>query len=413
MKKNLLKNIFSMVSLKGLEYLLALAILPYLVRVLGLDRYGTIVFMQSIIQYFVIIIDYGFNIITPRRIAITNDLLEQGEIFSSVIICKIILGTFLTLLFLIIYLFTFSLNFIDIKLFAALYLNVIGNIMFPIWFFQGIQKMEYITVINILSRSITVIAIFLFVCTPEDYIIAAACQSLTNVLSGIFALLFLIKKYNYLFLFPSIKYVANTFIEGWEIFISTLAINAYTATNIIVLRLFTNDVIVGYYGAANKIIDSIKGILNPISLAIFPYISQQVIINKSNAILFIRKVLKCYSIFGFIMFFILFIFSDEIVSVLLGVQYEQSIILIKILSAIPFLVAISNVLGTHTLLTFGYNRIYSRILLVSALISIILIIPMSYFFSDKGAAFTMLLTEFCVTLMMYVSLRKLDIHIMR
>ena len=413
MKKNLLKNIFSMVSLKGLEYLLALAILPYLVRVLGVEKYGTIVFMQSIIQYFVIIIDYGFNIITPRRIAITNDLLEQGEIFSSVIICKIILGTFLTLLFLIIYLFTFSLNFIDIKLFAALYLNVIGNIMFPIWFFQGIQKMEYITVINILSRSITVIAIFLFVCTPEDYIIAASCQSLTNVLSGIFALLFLIKKYNYLFLFPSIKYVANTFIEGWEIFISTLAINAYTATNIIVLRLFTNDVIVGYYGAANKIIDSIKGILNPISLAIFPYISQQVIINKSNAILFIRKVLKCYSIFGFIMFFILFIFSDEIVSVLLGVQYEQSIILIKILSAIPFLVAISNVLGTHTLLTFGYNRIYSRILLVSALISIILIIPMSYFFSDKGAAFTMLLTEFCVTLMMYVSLRKLDIHIMR
>ena len=402
-----------MVSLKGLEYLLALAILPYLVRVLGVEKYGTIVFMQSIIQYFVIIIDYGFNIITPRRIAITNDLLEQGEIFSSVIICKIILGTFLTLLFLIIYLFTFSLNFIDIKLFAALYLNVIGNIMFPIWFFQGIQKMEYITVINILSRSITVIAIFLFVCTPEDYIIAAACHSLTNVLSGIFALLFLIKKYNYLFLFPSIKYVANTFIEGWEIFISTLAINAYTATNIIVLRLFTNDVIVGYYGAANKIIDSIKGILNPISLAIFPYISQQVIINKSNAILFIRKVLKCYSIFGFIMFFILFIFSDEIVSVLLGVQYEQSIILIKILSAIPFLVAISNVLGTHTLLTFGYNRIYSRILLVSALISIILIIPMSYFFSDKGAAFTMLLTEFCVTLMMYVSLRKLDIHIMR
>ena len=52
MKKNLLKNIFSIVSLKGLEYLLALAILPYLVRVLGVEKYGTIVFMQSIIQYF-------------------------------------------------------------------------------------------------------------------------------------------------------------------------------------------------------------------------------------------------------------------------------------------------------------------------------------------------------------------------
>ena len=88
MKKNLLKNIFSMVSLKGLEYLLALAILPYLVRVLGVEKYGTIVFMQSIIQYFVIIIDYGFNIITPRRIAITNDLLEQGEIFFLLLYAK-------------------------------------------------------------------------------------------------------------------------------------------------------------------------------------------------------------------------------------------------------------------------------------------------------------------------------------
>ena len=176
MKKNLLKNIFSMVSLKGLEYLLALAILPYLVRVLGVEKYGAIVFMQSIIQYFVIIIDYGFNIITPRRIAITNNLLEHGKIFSSVIVCKIILGTFLTSLFLIIYLFTSLLNFVDIKLFIALYLNVIGNIIFPIWFFQGIQKMEYITVINILSRFITVIAIFLFVRTPDDYIIAAKHQ---------------------------------------------------------------------------------------------------------------------------------------------------------------------------------------------------------------------------------------------
>ena len=92
------------------------------------------------------------------------------------------------------------------------------------------------------------------------------------------------------------------------IFISTLAINAYTATNIIVLRLFTNDVIVGYYGAANKIIDSIKGILNPISLAIFPYISQQVSINKSNAILFIRKVLKYYSIFDLLCFCLICIF---------------------------------------------------------------------------------------------------------
>ena len=47
---NLLKNIISMVSLKGLEYLLALILLPYLVRVLGAEKYGSIIFMQSVVQ---------------------------------------------------------------------------------------------------------------------------------------------------------------------------------------------------------------------------------------------------------------------------------------------------------------------------------------------------------------------------
>ena len=80
-----------MISLKGLEYLLALILLPYLVRVLGAEKYGSIIFMQSVVQYFVICTDYGFNMITPRKIAITSAKNEQANIFSSTIICKSIL----------------------------------------------------------------------------------------------------------------------------------------------------------------------------------------------------------------------------------------------------------------------------------------------------------------------------------
>ena len=409
----LLKNILSMVSLKGLEYLLALVLLPYLVRVLGAEKYGSIIFMQSIVQYFIICTDYGFNMITPRRIAIAKGTKEYAAIFSSTIICKSVLCICCLLSFIFINSFTSILSSIDIKLFFAVFLNVIGNVIFPIWFFQGIEKMFFITVFNIIARCITVAIIFYYVNTPNDYILAAGLQSVGSVISGILALIYLGVKHNYLFVWPGVESIKNNFIEGWSIFVSTVAINAYTATNIVILRFFTNDMIVGYYGAANKIIESIKGLLNPVSLAVFPYVSKKVQEDKCNGIKFLNKLLKGYVAFGILMFVLLFFFAKYIVLLLLGNQYLESIVLLQIMALVPLFVAISNVFGTHTLLAFGYTNIYSKILILSAFLSIALICVLANCFADKGAAVTMCLTEFFVTYMMYLMLKKLKLQIWR
>ena len=60
-RKRLLENIFSMVTLRGMEYILAFLLVPYLLRTLGPARFGSIAFMQGIIAYFTLIINYGFN----------------------------------------------------------------------------------------------------------------------------------------------------------------------------------------------------------------------------------------------------------------------------------------------------------------------------------------------------------------
>lgn len=410
---NLLKNIISMVSLKGLEYLLALVLLPYLVRVLGAEKYGSIIFMQSVVQYFIICTDYGFNMIIPRKIAITSAKNEQAYIFSSTIICKSILCIVCISIFLLLYNLTNLLSVIDIKLFFAVFFNVIGNVIFPIWFFQGIEKMVYITVFNIIARCITVAIIFSYVNTPKDYILAAGLQSMGSVISGTLALMYLAVKYKYLFIWPGIESIKNNFVEGWSIFISTVAINAYTATNVVILRFFTNDMIVGYYGAANKIIESIKGLLNPVSLAVFPYVSKKVQEDKCNGIKFLNKLLKGYVAFGILMFVVLFFFAEYIVLLLLGNHYLESIVLLQIMALVPLFVAISNVFGTHTLLAFGYTNMYSKILILSAIISILLISIFANLFADKGAAATMCITEFLVVCMMYFSLNKLKLKIWR
>ena len=84
MKNKLLENILSLSIIKGLEYVLAFITFPYLVRVLQVEYYGLIVFSQSIINYFTLFTDYGFNLSGPKAIAQHYDKEEYGIVFSNI-----------------------------------------------------------------------------------------------------------------------------------------------------------------------------------------------------------------------------------------------------------------------------------------------------------------------------------------
>ena len=60
-RRRLFDNIVSLYLLQGLNYIVPVAVLPYLVRVLGMETYGLVAVAQSFAQYFNILTDYGFN----------------------------------------------------------------------------------------------------------------------------------------------------------------------------------------------------------------------------------------------------------------------------------------------------------------------------------------------------------------
>jgi PST family polysaccharide transporter len=400
LNKQLTENIVSLVSLKGLEYLLALILLPYLFRVLGPERYGAIAFMQGILAYFVIVVDYGFNLTAPRDIAKAKDEVEVGKIFSSVMAAKIILCLVVTLLFFVVLPIFNLTKWLDINLFLAIYCLVIGNVVFPVWFFQGIQKMRYITFVNITARIITVILIFTLVKTKDDYLLAALFQSCTSIFAGIFALSIIFKDFAFVFKRPSWKEIRLMFHEGWSVFISTVAISFYTASNIVILGALTNNTIVGYFSGANKIIESIKGLLGPVSQAIYPHVSQMVQKSKTDTVNFLRKVLLVFGGGNLIISIFLLVFAPWIVKILLGLGYEDSILLLRIMAFIPFMVAISNVLGIQIMLPFGMQRDFSRILIISAIFNTVIVIPLTYFYAAIGTCVSIMMTETFVTITM-------------
>lgn len=400
----LYENIFSLISLRGLEYILNFILYPYLLRTIGVDKFGEIAFTQAIMQYFIILIEYGFNMTAPRDIA--KNFLNKNkvkEIFSNVLACKLLILISITIIIIFFYFIVVDIcgDYINIVLFLAMYVSVVGNVIFPIWFFQGIQEMRYITLINIISRIIVLILIFSFVKTTNDYIIAAFFQSITTFIAGIFSFIILIKRYKYIFILPDINIMRLYIKEGWNIFLSTVAINIYTSTNIVLLGILSNSVIVGYYSTANKIIDCIRGLMNAITQAIYPYISSKVKKLKKENDIFIKKIRNYYCGFCLTISIFVYFFSEYIIIILFGENYSSAIFLLKMMSIIPFIVSISNIYGIQIMMNFGYQKEFSRIIILAAIIDLIIVFPLVFLLKAKGVIITSIIIESIVTLLTY------------
>ncbi|WP_414041107.1 flippase [Acidithiobacillus sp. M4-SHS-6] len=412
-RKRLLSNMASLFTLQGANYVLPLVTLPYLVRVLGPEKFGLIAFAQAFIQYFVVATDYGFNLSATKDVAVyRNDPEKLGELVSAVMAIKLVLSVAggLVLGVLVATIPTFHGHW---SLYLVVYLAVAGATLFPTWLFQGLERMKDITWMNMGARLITTASIFIFIHNPQDYLIAAGIQSVPVLLAALPAWLVLGRTREIVWAIPTIKGVRQQLHRGWHVFLSTAAINVYTSSNAFVLGLIAGPVAVGYFSAANKVVQAVQGLLTPVTQTLYPHISTLAVQSHEAALAFIRRVLPYIALAGLVLSSALLGAATPIVHLVLGDQYNASIAILQWLALLPFIIALSNVFGIQTMLTLGMNQTFSRILIASAVLNVLLVIPLSWRFAGIGAAMSMLITEVFVTVTMALVLHKRGINVYR
>lgn len=409
-RQRLLNNMASLFVLQGSNYLLPLITIPYLVRVLGLDNFGRISFAQAFIQYFVVLADYGFNLSATREVAIRrNDSERLSSLFSAVMVIKtgfMVLG-FILLLLVIALVPIFKR---DWPLYIIVYLAaVFGNVVLPVWLFQGLERMRSMIVLTIFSRLVGVVLIFAYVRSSGEYLLAAGLQSGSLILAGVLACIIIPRIGRVHLVCPTFTELRSVLSDGWHVFLGTASVCLFTNSNVFLLGLITNPSSVGYFSAAEKLVRAVTGLTIPIAQAIYPHIAALASNSRDAAYVFIRRLIRLQGIFTLVLSLLLFLFAGQLVALLFGNQFKASIVLVKWMALLPFVIGLNNILGTQIMLNFGMQKTFSRILIVVGVFSIGLIIPMTLWFDAEGAAITVFVAEFTQTMTMIVILKRLGI----
>ncbi|MCX5698740.1 MAG: flippase [Candidatus Omnitrophica bacterium] len=406
-KKIVLGNFISLTTLQGISYILPIVVLPYLIRVIGIEKFGLIAFAQSLAQYFMILTDYGFSLSATRTIALIGEHKEKvSALFSSVMTVKLIFAA-ISLLALGALLYLVPRFRADWIVYILCFGTVIGSTLFPIWFFQGKEKMSYIAVVNVISGIVYAICIFIFINGPEDYLRVPLLGSLLSIISGILGLYIAFKKFRLEFILQKYMDIKRELKTGWDIFISILAVNAYTTSRVFAVGLLTNNVLTGYYSLAERIANIIQTFpMDSFTRAVYPRISNVFAKNKQRAVAIMYRIQDGITLGFVISLPIAYFIAPWIINFACGVAYQEVVLALRLLLAAVFFVGANN-FKVQFLLVCGKQDLYAKIHIAAALTGLPLIFILIHQFSYAGAALATVFTEASVFILTSLIVEKL------
>lgn len=339
---------------------------PYLIRVLGKETYGLVVFAQAIITYLVILVNFGFNLSATKEVSIhRNDPKKLNEIVSSIFIVK---GLLVVIAFLILSILVFSIPLINtnkLLFFLSMY-ACIYDLIFPIWYFQGVEKMKYITLINITSRLIFLVFIFVLIKTNKDYLLVPIIYGIGALIAGLFSLYILYFKENIRFTIQKIEILMKYTRDSFSYFISNISIQVYVNANKVIVGSFLGLGEVAIYDLAEKLVSVMKIPLSLISQTIFPKVSKD--LDKA----FVWKMFKYILMLNLIIFIGALLTAPFIVNILGGDELMTAVEVLRLLAITVPIIGISHFLGIQLLIPFGFNKAFAKIIVLSGIVFLIL-----------------------------------------
>ena len=320
------ENYFFMTALQIISSAFGVLIYPYLIRVLGAESYGLYVFAVATASYFVGIVSFGFSFPGVKAIAHNKDNLQiKSAVVSSVFTSKILLGI-VSLVIFIGLLLTVPLLKDHKGLFLIVYAQILSEIFFPIWYFQGVQKMKIVTYFQLAFRILSLPFIFILVRSTDDLLQYAFIATLSVVLPAVALYVYLIRRENLTIRLQPISKLKTYFKEATPFFWSSTAGTIKQESVTIIIGAFFGMKDVALYDLANKLIMLPRMLTMSINTALFPKVIEDI---KTETI---KKIEKYETMIGLAVVLFVVVFGYWIIWLLGGKEMTGAYPLAIVLS---------------------------------------------------------------------------------
>ena len=363
--RTLLSNTVMLYLLTFSTYLMSFIVVPYETRVLGPDMYGLLGVSTAIMVYFQLTIDFGFLLSATEEVSRNRD--DKGilsSIFTSITVNKLFLTAASALVLLIIcnfvplwkeYTLFFFLQFVATAL----------NSMMPDYLYRGIEKMGAITFRSIAIKFFFTVMIFVFVRTPEDYIVIPILNIIGNAVALAFVYLHLYSRVGVRFCTVKTADMLKRFKTSSTFFLSRIASTIYSAANTIILDLLSAGSMTAYYTAADKLVSTAKSGMSPIADSLYPYMI------KNKDFKLVKKILLVLEPIIIVGCVVVFIWAEPLCTWFFGDEYAFTGTVLRTLLPVAAFILPTYIFGFPVLGAMGLSKHANYSVMVASAVHVV------------------------------------------
>lgn len=386
-----LRNLFYLYAVQAANYLFPLLTLPYLARVLGPEGFGKLALAQALSQYLYIVLEYGFSFSATREVARWRDRQEAlRSILGGVLGARALLSLPAAVAALLaLYLFPPLRG--EVGLIAGGFLLALGMSLSPVWFFQGMERMGWVALMEFLVRLLTTLGIFFLVRSPAQAAWPLYLQALASLAVGFVGF---VRAASWVgWRWPRFGEAWTWLKRGFSLFLFRLLVSLYTTANVLLAGLFLPPAQVALYATAEKLAKAPVLAWDPLNRLFLPRFSHLLEASPRKAFLVARWVGSAILLLGLILASALTYGSPFLVQLFFGPEYGGAADLVRVMAWFLPLAGLSNFLGIQWMVAQKMDRPFNIITFTAGLLNIFLALLMVPRYQGLGMAWIVVISE--------------------
>lgn len=363
----------------------------YLARKLQVDNFGLFVLAQTVTSYCWLSVDLGINMYGIREIAKNKE--NRIETINTLLTIRIVSGAFIFILYVLSLQFIFTIPQLTKYVFIGSGLYLLTYSLYTDWIFKGIEQFKYVAFGKLLSSLVYVFGILNLIQNSENVFKATLVYSLSFLAGAIFLFIILYVKIG-------IVYTPIVNIKLWwkhlkgSLFFTLAGVLNISSRSlpVLLLGIFWSNYEIGLYSASNRIISSICGFGELIPISFYPILSNVYVRNRNHFFEIQTQLFYIMSSLGIICCVLGFAFGSELIPLLFGTDYNDSIIVFKILT-FSILFSLMRPSFGYPILSMGLHKLRSASAFMSLVICLLLGLLLISKYGITGMAITVTVTE--------------------